>query len=287
MTITMADDIYATNLPPGYAAYAGYVNGWWPDFIPISQRNPTAYLLPIAVTASADATCLDIENGDATASQAPAWVQRQLARGIARPVVYSSISNMPSVLSALAGAGIARASVRLWSAHYEWQSTNANDPANQHICGPFSCKYQGASTPSCDGTQWDDKQPGLNGSQIDVSVLLSSFFAEAGPPPPAPVSVPPSRRNIYTPVATDGSFGSATIKALQFVTFDGNTADVDGIFGLLSKRSLQWYLHVPVDGVIGPITVKALQARVGAAQDGSWGPLTTKALQTALNRGTF
>lgn len=280
MTISMADDISAANLPPGYGAYAGYVNGWWPDYQAIAARNFSAYLLPIAVTSSADATCLDIENGDATAADAPAWTQRQIARGVARPVLYSSISNIPNVLAALSGAGISRSAVRLWSAHYG---------TGQHICGPFSCAYQGSSTPACDGTQWTDAGAGLNGSQIDVSVLLDSFFAEAGPPPaPAPPSqVPPSRRNTFTPIAVDGNFGPASVKALQFVIFAGNSAECDGDFGPLSKRALQWYLHVPVDGIVGPITVRALQAAVGAAQDGDWGPQTTRALQSALNRGTF
>lgn len=106
------------------------------------------------------------------------------------------------------------------------------------------------------------------------------------PAPPAP-PVSPAHRNIFTPISVDGILGSATIKALQFVIFNGNPAFCDGIFGINSKKALQAHLGVAQDGLIGPVTVRALQARVGARQDGVWGPETTKALQQALNAGRF
>jgi peptidoglycan hydrolase-like protein with peptidoglycan-binding domain len=103
-----------------------------------------------------------------------------------------------------------------------------------------------------------------------------------------PVTVtPPGHRNIYTPVAVDGVFGPLTIKAEQFVSFHGVTADCDGEFGPQSKRSMQAYLGVAQDGIAGPVTVRALQKRVGVTQDGVWGPLTTEGLQRSLNAGTF
>jgi peptidoglycan hydrolase-like protein with peptidoglycan-binding domain len=89
--------------------------------------------------------------------------------------------------------------------------------------------------------------------------------------------------NPFCPLAVDGDFGPMTIRALQWRL----GIATDGIFGPQSKMALQRYLKVPADGIIGPVTVRALQKHVGAAQDGQWGPLTTEALQQALNAGRF
>jgi hypothetical protein len=161
----MADSVTVANLPAGYAAYAGYVDGSFQTFPQLKIRFPTAHLLSIAVFTNSDADCLDIENGDATPAQAPAWARRQAARGEARPCLYANASTIPAVISALQGAGIARSQVRLWSAHYG---------LGPHICGPTSCKYPGV--PQMDGTQYTDQGHGLHGSQIDVSALNDNFF---------------------------------------------------------------------------------------------------------------
>lgn len=113
--------------------------------------------------------------------------------------------------------------------------------------------------------------------------------APAPPPPPqpAPSPVPPAHRNVFTPIADDGAFGFHTIRAQQFVDFDGVVADCDGIFGILSKKAMQKHLGVLEDGVIGPITIKALQRKVGAYEDGVWGYETTLLMQRALNAGNY
>ena len=94
---------------------------------------------------------------------------------------------------------------------------------------------------------------------------------------------PSSNHNPYCPLTVDGGFGPLTTKALQWVL--GVTPD--GEFGPNTKKALQSHLHVPVDGQIGPQTIKALQAHVGVTQDGQWGKLTTEGLQRALNAGRF
>ncbi|MFI5081698.1 MAG: hypothetical protein ACHQCE_11540, partial [Streptosporangiales bacterium] len=121
MTLTMYDSTNVDTLPHGADAYAGYVQGAFPTFASL-ERLFTAggiHLLSIAVFASGDADCLDIESRDATIAQAPGWVKRQLARGAHRPCLYTSVSNMDALVTTLGGAGISRAEVRLWSAHYE------------------------------------------------------------------------------------------------------------------------------------------------------------------------
>jgi hypothetical protein len=115
MTITMFDSIDVSTLPAGNFAYAGYVDGYWATYSKLKAKFPHANLLSIAVFAHDDADCLDVEPGDATPAQAPAWVKRQKTP---RPCLYASVSAMNGVLSILSKAGIPRNSVRLWSAHY-------------------------------------------------------------------------------------------------------------------------------------------------------------------------
>jgi len=165
VTLAMADSIYIANLPAGFPAFAGYVDGTWQTAPGLKARFPSAHILTIAVFASDDADCCDCEKGDLTPAQVPSWVKRQMARGAVLPCVYASAANIPAILSALTTAGIKRAQVRIWSAHYG---------LGPHICGPATCKYPGV--PACDGTQWTNLAKGAHGSLIDQSLLLDTFF---------------------------------------------------------------------------------------------------------------
>lgn len=168
VTLTMYDSTNVGALPHGADAYAGYVEGLFPTFAALKRQFAAsgAHLLSIAVFASGDAECLDIEPGDATNAQAPGWVKRQLARGAHRPCLYTSVGNMDALVTALGGAGIPRAAVRLWSAHYG---------QGKHICGPATC---GLTRHACDGTQWTDSALGRS---LDESILLSDFFSPSAP----------------------------------------------------------------------------------------------------------
>lgn len=96
--------------------------------------------------------------------------------------------------------------------------------------------------------------------------------------------------NTYTPIAVDGQFGPATIKALQYGLGD---VTVDGLWGPKTAAAFQVFLGVAADGDFGPLSTEALQRKLnavggyGLAVDGSWGPLTTRALQQCLNAGQF
>jgi hypothetical protein len=89
-------------------------------------------------------------------------VHRQLARGVKRPVLYTSVSNVAALLAALRTAGIARSAVRIWTAHYTYR---------QHICTP-ACGF-GMPT-SADATQFDDHALGRN---LDESLVAAGFFS--------------------------------------------------------------------------------------------------------------
>jgi hypothetical protein len=164
----MYDTIYNDQFPPGAAAYAAYVDGGigdQPNYAYIVSKFPKAQHLSVSLFGnSADA--IDVESGAATPSQVPAWCTAQRKRGIARPVVYASASTMNSeILSTLSRAGIARSTVRLWTAHYD---------SGQHICGPDSC---GQLSVNADGTQWTPSAV-VNGHTLvlDESLLLENFF---------------------------------------------------------------------------------------------------------------
>ena len=171
MTITMFDSISPSAIPSlastSHDAVAGYVDGRWADFAELERRFPKDHHLSIAVTSADNADCLDIETGDAVAWQAPGWVRRQHARGVARPVLYANLSTMPSVISALNDAGLSRQSYRLWAAHYTYDLAVANKELEQGY----------------DAVQWTDK---AQGRDLDESVCKDSFFQQVAPPKPKP-----------------------------------------------------------------------------------------------------
>jgi hypothetical protein len=169
MPVQMFDSTSVGQIPASAPAVAGYVGGYWPTYLRLLEQFPHAYHLSIAVNAGEDAECLDIERGDAEPYQAPAWVKRQLSRGVRRPVLYASVSNMGSVLAALESAGISATTVRTWTAHYTGYA---------HLCSADRCGY-GLRT-SADATQWTDHALNLS---LDESMCNDGFF---GPPPPPP-----------------------------------------------------------------------------------------------------
>lgn len=161
--ITMYDSVDLRQIPSGAAAVAGYVGGHWPTFGTLAAEWPNStHKLSIAVNASEDAECLDVERGDASIDQAAAWVKRQHARGIKKPVVYTSVSQASLLLRALGRAGITRSQVRLWTAHYTFKA---------HRCSAV-CGFGFASR--ADATQYTDHALGRN---LDASLCSPTFFA--------------------------------------------------------------------------------------------------------------
>lgn len=176
MAVTMYDDINLALIPANAEAVAGYVNGRWPTYDTVVKRWPHAHHLSIAVTSHADADCLDVEPGDATNDVAAAWVKRQQARGIKRPVVYTSVSNAQALVNVLNKAGISRTQFRLWTAHYT---------GKEHFCNAY-CGF-GLMTPA-DATQWTDRALGRS---LDQSVCRNDFFDTAPKPTPPPLPKSP------------------------------------------------------------------------------------------------
>lgn len=160
----MYDSTTIGEIPKDAAAVAGYVDGAYANFSDMVKQFPNARRLSIAVFASSDADCLDIEPGNATPSEAPAWVKRQISRlgTTKKPTVYAAVSEMNSVISALNAAGISQNSYKIWTAHVG---------NGKHVCGPGTC---GATSGyAAHGTQWNWEALGRN---LDESVLNGNFW---------------------------------------------------------------------------------------------------------------
>lgn len=235
-TITMFDDVDVSLLPQS-DYYAGYADGIYANIAAIKARFPNAGILSIAVKATDVADCLDVETGDATNPEVVSWYKLALSKGVTKPCIYTSVSNVDSVVSALAAAGIGRSSYRLWSAHYG---------LGVHICGPSTCKV---TITACDATQYTDT---ANGESLDESIALANFFTTVTPP--APVTEPTLSLN---------DTGTA-VKDLQtrLNAWHANPQlTVDGIFGqgtLAAVKAFQAAEKLTEDGIVGPNTWTAL-----------------------------
>ena len=133
----MADAIDVSRLPDGLAAYAGYVDGYWPTFDQLCQRfYPRAHCISITVRGG-NARFADVEAGDLSPAQAARWLVNRVPTskggrwtplleeryGITpqwRPGLYFSVSLRPSIVKALADIApdLQRADYCLWGAHW-------------------------------------------------------------------------------------------------------------------------------------------------------------------------
>jgi peptidoglycan hydrolase-like protein with peptidoglycan-binding domain len=248
----MFDSIDAGELPSGDYAYASYVNGEWADYPAVVARFPSANVLSIAVSSGADADCLDIETGDATPSDAAAWYERQVARGVARPCLYADATTMSSeVVPVITAAGFDRSAVRLWSAHY----------AGEHICGPASC---GLVSIDMDATQWTDSALGRD---LDQSLLRADFFGPADPAAPSWETSMIASLPTLDEGADDSALPHWWVHRIQVIA--------NGVFSASPQLA--------ADGQYGPLTkaaVQAIQKQAGITEDGICGPSTWGVLLT-------
>jgi hypothetical protein len=195
MTITILDSVnpsaFGRLATTSTDALAGYDDGRFNDIGQIERNYPGHRHQAIAVFASDNGDWLDIETSDATPSQAPGWVRRQHARGLARPGLYANLSTMAAVERALAAAGVARNSVRLIVAHYDGI---AQVPAGY------------------DAKQYTDHWEGRN---VDASVALDDFFDMASIAKPK--KRPPAKKKVIHPKvkgATAGGISGVGVSVL-------------------------------------------------------------------------
>jgi hypothetical protein len=160
----MFDDTSVELIPKAARAVAGYVNGNYTTWPAVLRLFPHARHISIAVTSSVHAHCLDVEPGDATNADAAAWFRRFKERERknhthAKPIFYTSASNVAALVSALRAAGIARHEYIVWAAHYN---------GHRHVCSPKACGY-----PAAEATQWTSSS---HSRSLDESKLTPAFW---------------------------------------------------------------------------------------------------------------
>jgi len=245
--IPMPDSVTVADLPPGYPAYLGYVDGNWPTAAELAQRFPLAQLVRLTVTGNTlQADGIDVEPGNVNAADARVWVQKKLAADPGfRPVIYASVQGAPNygmadILARLNGNRISVSRVRLLSAHYGW---------GPHVCGPDSCRL--ISVPM-DGTQWTSMFKGLNASDVDMSMLAADFFQTQ------PDSTETEKIMQKLPVVRQGMTGPAVRRVQGLVMAAGVVLTLDGVYGartVAAVQVVQEAAHLAlVDGVVGPKT---------------------------------
>lgn len=240
--ITMWDDITVSSMPTGGSyAYAGYVDGMWPTYGSLVKRFPGHRLLSVAVFASDNAECLDIERGDATISHAFEWFERQVARGVFRPVFYTSASNLRPLEREMESHHVPRSAYRVWAAHYT---------GKPHLCAPRSCGFGLSEADAC---QWTDVALGIS---LDRSLLLPDFF-DPRPKPHVPTPVP----------APLPAWEEAMMNALPTL----KQGDKDGPGRVEFVGRMQGLIRY-----IGK--VNNIEAAASLEDDGDFGPHTTNAL---------
>lgn len=159
---TMYDAVTASNIPSSATLVAGYGDGYYQNTAEMRARFPHATVVEIAVSPHHNlGVVLDVENGDASPSQAPGWVNMRRAAGV-DPTVYCNSSTWPAVRSAFQAAGVAEP--HYWIAQYD---------GNPGIPGGAVAK------------QYRDVGP------YDLSSVADYWPGVDSPPAPTPPPVPP------------------------------------------------------------------------------------------------
>jgi hypothetical protein len=217
-------------------AVAAYANGRFANVAAAKADFPYAHLLQIDVCGDGVGNCGDFEPGDMSYSHAGSWAKGRMNVGTWRPVLYFSVSNWKTVMQALESAGVARDSVRLWTAHYN---------GRPHLC---SSACGSGVTGFADATQWGSSDAAgtlphmYAGRTIDVSQTAPDFWGEAPHPPPfkATLKVGATGHDVKLwqvqmaargwHIATSGTYDAAseaTCKAFQKEKALTTTGDVD------------------------------------------------------------
>lgn len=159
---TLYDSVSASAIPTTAQVVAGYVDGLYRWSDADWARFANAQKVRIAVFPSTnDGFVLDVEDGDATPSEAPGWVKMRRAAGVTNATIYCSRSVVPSVLAAFDAQGVARPLI--WDA--DWTGA-------PHL-NPGSVATQYANPPS-------------SGGDFDLSMTDGTWPATTPPIPPAP-----------------------------------------------------------------------------------------------------
>ena len=117
MTSTLWDSTTPSQIPTTAPIVAGYIDGAFAWSAADWHRLEASQHVTISVFGNQGARVLDVENMDATATQAARWAQVELDAG-RRPTLYSSISTWTDEIQpALAAIGEFPAALDWWCAN--------------------------------------------------------------------------------------------------------------------------------------------------------------------------
>jgi hypothetical protein len=160
-TMTMYDGVDAGTVPAGAEIYAGYVDGQWQSYDALVSKFPGALHVSICVTASDSARALDVESGDATPEEAPAWAAAQRKGGNPYPVVYMDEANWPAVKAAFSDQGV--------PAPLYWVAAYVNDPSTAPAIPAGAIAIQYYDYGGYDASVAADYWPGLDPAPVSTS----------------------------------------------------------------------------------------------------------------------
>jgi hypothetical protein len=214
----MYDDVNVSLIPADAKYIAAYADGRYQNLAEVKKRFPKARIITIDVRGSYhNGDVLDVEPGDASNADAPAWFRARKGKtSTAKPMLYTSASNIAALQNTMTRAGIKRSEYFIWSAHYN---------GKQHICG------EGCSYPRADGTQWTDKS---HGRSLDESWMRGRIFKKAVAPTPAPTPHPtptPAKVQRVRIMHCSGQFNDPPAQ---------HAADALAIFKRASEKNVAW-----------------------------------------------
>jgi nucleoid-associated protein YgaU len=161
----MYDSITPQDIPSDATMVAGYVDGRYANISAMRRRYPHSVVVGIAAFASTnDGIVLDVEQGDATPTQAVEWVVMRRHAGKV-PTVYTSASEWNAVRAAFHAAGVAEP--------YYWIAQWDGHPSIPS--GAIAKQYQQATRDhhydvSVCSTYWPGVDPAPHGSTHTYTV---------------------------------------------------------------------------------------------------------------------
>ncbi len=166
-TLLMLDSVdSSTSIFSGFnpTVVAGYTGGSWPTYF--DYRGHFPYVVAVMVQSSfhgirgAARSCLDVEPGDATPSEAGPWAVQEVHLGF-KPCVYGSLSEFSAINSSI-GSSHPADHVFRWCADWTYYAHLDN---------------------GCDAVQWTNHYGNRN---IDGSTVTYAFVGKTTKPPPPP-----------------------------------------------------------------------------------------------------
>lgn len=168
MTRTMYDAVTVSDVPATATLIAGYGDGYYQNVDAFKARFPHATVVEITVRPADNlGQVLDVENGDATPLQAPAWVAKRRQAGV-DPSVYCNSSTWPQVRAEFAAQGVAEP--HYWVAQYD------GDPTIPQ--GAVAKQYQDVGP--YDLSSVADDWPGIDPQEVDMPLSAADLAAIRG-----------------------------------------------------------------------------------------------------------